>query len=130
MKAREKDEIADRLFDGLAPPAPPPQLRGRVLAAARAEAGVEPAADVWTRIWENRWLRVIWITAVIALIIGHAALVPRRPPSRMVTAELHIDDGIAEFLEMIQIEESASPNLGRAAGDGLINPTMEITDYE
>lgn len=101
------------LFDGLAPPLPPPGLRARVLAAAETEAVAGAGGDVWTRIWENRWLRMIWATSVVALIIAHVAVTPRRPSPPMVTAGFHVGDGIAEFLQPIRIEESASPNLGR-----------------
>jgi hypothetical protein len=117
MKPRDRDEIADGLFDGLAPPDLPPELRARVLAAAGTETAVEPIADVWTRIWENRWLRMIWATSVVALIVGHVALIPRQSSSPVVTAEFRVDDGFAEFLRPIRIEESASPNLGRASDD-------------
>jgi hypothetical protein len=114
MKPKDRDEITGRLFDDLAPPAPPSELRSRVLAAARTVAAEEMTADLWTRIWENRWLRVIWATSVVALVVGHVALVPHRPSTPLLTAEMYLDEGMAEFLRPIRIEASATPKVGRA----------------
>ena len=61
----------------LAPPAAPPELRGRVLSAAHA-ALLEPPIpeDPWNRIWESRAARLAWAAAVL-LLLGGNALVPR-----------------------------------------------------
>lgn len=118
MKPKDKDASADGLFDGLAPSPLPPELRGRVLAAARAKTATEPSADVWTRIWESWWLRMIWATSVVALIVGHVVIDPRRSSQPMVTADVYADEAIAEFLRPIRIAKSASPNLGRAGEAG------------
>jgi len=126
MKPKNRDRITDSLFDGLTPPALPPELRSRVLAAARAEAGVAPVPELWTRIWENRWLRVIWLTSIVALAFGHIALAPQQPSPTVVTAGFHLDDAMDEFLRPIRIEKSASPHLGRAADNG--HGLVEIDD--
>jgi len=118
MKPRGKDKTVERLLDGLAPPSPPPELRSRVLAAARSGARAEPVADVWTRIRENPWLRLIWAVSVVALILGHLALTARRSPAPTDTAAYRADEGIVEFLRPMRIEESASPNLGRELDEG------------
>jgi hypothetical protein len=117
MKPKDRDEFTDRLLEELVPPDPPPELRARVLAAARAAAAEESTADVWTRIWESRWLRVVWVTSVVALIAGHVTLVPRQPSPAMLTAEMYVDEGMAEFLRPIRIEASATPKVGRAGED-------------
>jgi hypothetical protein len=61
---------------GLAPPAAPPGLREKVLAAA-GMALLEPPlpVDRWSRIWENPAGRLAWAAAVVLLLGGHA-LVP------------------------------------------------------
>lgn len=58
---------------GLAPPAAPPELREKVLAAARA-ALLEPppSPDAWSRLWESRVARLAWAAAVLLLLGGHA----------------------------------------------------------
>ena len=117
MKREDIDEVAEGLFEGLAPPAPPRGLRSPVLAAAGEKAAANPTADVWTRIWENRWLRIIWATSVAALMVGHVVIVPRRSSPSMVTAEAQVDEAMADFLHSVRIAESASPNLGRAGQD-------------
>jgi anti-sigma-K factor RskA len=132
MKTRDRGGIVSKLFDGLAPAAPPPQLRFRVLTAARAEAASVRVPDVWTRIWENRWLRLVWVASVVALVLGHVALLPSPPPAPLVTAALSAEAGISEFSETMRIEASATPNLGRAADAtrGLFEPDDGGQEYE
>jgi hypothetical protein len=122
MKPKDRNGSPDGLFAGLVPPGPPPEMKDRVVAAARARAAEASAADVWTRIWENRWLRLIWATSVVVLIVGHVVLEPNRPSRQAAVPELQEDEEMAEFLRTIRIAESASPNLGRAleGGHGLI----------
>ena len=76
MKPNERDPAVERLMQGLEPPSPPPDLRSKVLAAARARMAGEPATDVWSMIWNNRGIRLAWAAAVVLLVAGHAMVVP------------------------------------------------------
>jgi len=76
-----KHEV-EPMLSALTPPAPPPELRGRVLAVARtAASGAGRAPDVWMRLWTSRPARFAWAVAVIALAISHLALSGRAPRS-------------------------------------------------
>ncbi len=66
-------------FSGLLPPAPPAALRERVLQKAREALAREGARDVWTRIWENRFLRVTWAAATLLLVFAHLVITVRPP---------------------------------------------------
>lgn len=62
-------------FPGLEPPEPDPRLRSRVLRAAwqaAAEARTGALARLVDRLWENRALRLAWLTAVVALLLLNA----------------------------------------------------------
>ena len=61
----------DPLFEGLAPPDPSPELRQRVLAAAREALGQAESPDIWTRIWGNKAAHLAWSTSVGVLLFGH-----------------------------------------------------------
>lgn len=64
------------VFFGTAiPPGPSPELRDRVLSAARA-AAPEGGHDVSVidRLWAHRRLRRAWAVVVSALLLGHVAL--------------------------------------------------------
>ncbi len=129
MKPKNTDDRVDVLFDGLTPPGPDARLRARVLASARAGTPARPVRDVWTKIWENRWLRVAWATSVIALLVGHGVLLPRQSgSSSTVMAEARADEELAELVRLVRIEIAASPNLGRAGADH--RPAAELEDGE
>ena len=70
MKPDEKDVVVERLLEGLEPSLPPPDLRPKVLAAARVRMAAEPVIDVWSVIWENRGVRLAWAGAVALLLAG------------------------------------------------------------
>ena len=73
---------AEPLFSALTPPAPPSDLRRRVLAAARTAASIAAhGPDVWDRLWTSRPARLAWAVAVVALAIGHLAVSGRAPRS-------------------------------------------------
>lgn len=64
------------LFNGLETPEPPAELRDRVLAGSMAALAAEPVADLWTRIWHNRPLRLAWAMVVVALVAAHVVMIP------------------------------------------------------
>lgn len=114
-------------FSGLAPPDPPAELRGRVLALAR-EALAEPAApDVWTRIWESRPLRIAWAVAAALLVLANVGVSVRRPSSAAVVsrsaartgteAEKQATRELSALVALPPIDETVQPLLGRAAED-------------
>lgn len=87
----------------LEPPEAPPELRRRVIAAARAAADRTGAPDRWTRIWESRPARLAWAAAVAALIFGHLVIggpVVRRSAQTAVplTTAVETDDELAEIV--------------------------------
>ena len=105
---------------GLAPPAPPPELRKRVLATA-ASARLEPP-DLWARIWASRGLRLGWASAVLLLSAGHLAL-SLRPGAgvttpRALSAAHHAGHQLLIDLSREKISASVQPMVGKSgAGD-------------
>jgi hypothetical protein len=69
----------DPLPRDVQPPGPPPELRERVLTAARAAAATDQGAGLWHRLWTSRPLRLAWAAAVVGLIIGHSLIGPNGP---------------------------------------------------
>jgi len=63
---------------GQVPPRPPQHLRQRVLAAARAAAMDEPAAElsIWEVMWSSQLARAAWATALIGLLAAHGLRAP------------------------------------------------------
>jgi len=131
MKPDERDAVVERLMNGLEPPQPPPDLRSRALAAARARVAGEPASDVWSMIWNNRGVRLAWAAAVVLLVAGHAMVVPGtgnglRPIDPTLTAENRVDDYLVEMLRPTRISDNVQPIVGLfAAGSGLIEIDAE-----
>jgi len=116
MKPLDDDHMADRLFEGLGPPQPPPELRERVLREAQGHSVIVPRPDAWTRIWENSWLRLAWAVSVLLLLAGNLVLVPLQSEPQLVIAETYVDEEIAEFLRPMRIADTVTPNLGRSGG--------------
>lgn len=95
---------------GLAPPAAPPELREKVLAAARA-ALLEPPRrpDAWARLWESRAARLAWAASVLLLLGGHA-LVPRPHAGRPAAlAARGADAEIAAIGRLPRLDLDARP---------------------
>ena len=116
MKPLDDDQLAERLFGGIGPPQPPPELRERVLREAQVHSTVVPLPDAWTRIWYNSWLRLAWAASVLALLAGNIVLLPRPSEPPVVVAEAYVDEEIAEFLRPMYIADALTPNLGRSGG--------------
>lgn len=57
----------------LNPPGPPPELRSKVLAAARPRLGTE-RPDVWARILGSRAARLAWAVSIGCLLFGHVVV--------------------------------------------------------
>jgi hypothetical protein len=68
------DDPVRTVLAGLRPPAPPPEVEARVLAAAGRALRQRRAPDAWGRAWRSRPLRVAWVTALLALLAGHVLL--------------------------------------------------------
>jgi len=64
----------DPIFDALAPPPPPAELRDKSLRAATDALRRPPVLDRWTRVWESRPLRLAWTAAVACLLLAHALI--------------------------------------------------------
>jgi len=110
------------MFAQARPPAPPPELRARVLAAAVAAGHEVPTlvAAVWS------WLRpqLGWIAAVLVLLAAHLALdlvwQPARrhqtqaaaPPPGSEATELTAQGVPLELAERFAAERSGSPSIG------------------
>jgi hypothetical protein len=116
MKPLDEDRFADRLFEGLEPPQPPPELRERVIQDAQEHSAVAPLPDAWTRIWESSWLRLAWAASVFLLLAGNLVLAPRQPEKPSVVAEVFVDEEIAEFLRPMRIADTVTPIFGRSGG--------------
>ena len=120
MKSQERPDD-ESLLRGLDLPHPPRGLRARVLDAARTGARVGPAADVWSRLWHSRNLRLAWAGAVVLLLAGHTALSLDRSavraafrPDRVV--ENRVDEQLIDLLRPVRISEGVQPIVALAAG--------------
>ena len=116
---RPPDEFA---FAGLTAPDPPAELREKVLAVAREAFSQEAVRDVWTRIWENRSLRLAWAVAASLLVIANVSIGVRRPPGGVVSrtgadAEKEAARELAAVIALPRIDETVQPLAGRALSD-------------
>ncbi len=64
----------DSLSGAFAPPKPSPGVKERTLTAAREAMGRPEASDVWTRIWGNRSVRLVWAASIGCLLFGHVVM--------------------------------------------------------
>lgn len=96
---------SDHLSGNLIPPQAPPELRQRVLSAARQTMGQAAPRDLWTRIWESRPIRLAWAASIGALIFGHLVIggaVSAGPaqPAIPLAAAVGADDELAEIIDL------------------------------
>lgn len=115
MTPDDRDPVVNALFEGLESPAPPPQLRSRVLAAARELKTEKP--DLWTRIWNQPGLRLAWAAAVVLLLAGHVLVIPR-DSADIDVAENRVDEHLVNLLRPIRISNNAQPVVGMFAFAG------------
>jgi len=131
MKPNERDPAVDRLMRGLEPPAPPPDLRSRALAAARNSVADATTSDVWSTIWNNRGIRLAWAGVAALLLAGHVFLVPANgaPSIRVdpsLVAENRVDEYVVEMLRPVRISADVQPIFGLfAAANGLTELDLE-----
>ena len=131
MKPNERDPAVDRLMRGLEPPHPPPDLRSKALAAAQRKMVEEPTTDIWSMIWNNRGVRLVWVGAAALLLAGHVFLVPRNGsvPSRVDPALVvgnHVDDQFVDMLRPAPISENVQPVVGLfASAESLTDLDLE-----
>jgi len=121
MTPDDRDPMVKRLFEGLEPPPPPPQLRSRVLTAARKKGTETP--DLWTRIWNQRGLRLAWAAAVVLLVAAHALVAPGNEVESAfidpdLIAESRVDEQFVDLLRPIRISENVQPIVGLHAFAG------------
>jgi hypothetical protein len=121
MKPNERDPVVERLMEGLEPPLPPPELRSKVLAAARQRMKAEETPDVWSRVWNHRGLRLAWAATVAVLLAGHilatsSPLGPRASVDPVLVAENRVDEYLVGVLRPIRISENVQPLVGLFAG--------------
>jgi len=109
---------ARRLLDRVEPPAPPPDLEARSLAAARTAMARTPArTDLWSRVWESRAARLGWAAAVAGLVLGHVILsLPDRPAVHRPAAPLMLpgpapDPELAEATTLPPLRSDRLPQL-------------------
>ncbi len=103
----------DDLFKGFQPPDPPPGLREAALGAGRAAfadaaRAPAPAADIWTRLYRSRTLRLAWAASVVLLAAAHVTL-PRHPsavPSSTAWAP-GLDPEVSAIARLPRISEQA-----------------------
>lgn len=102
------NQRSDHLSGSLTPPQAPPELRQRVLTAARQTMGQEAPRDLWTRIWESRPIRLAWAASIGALIFGHLVIggaVSAGPaqPAIPLAAAVGADDELAEIIGLQRV---------------------------
>jgi hypothetical protein len=86
------NDTSKDLFAGWSPTEPPRQVRERVLAAARRGA-VPARRPLEDRLWENRLLRIGWLTAA-ALLLALNLWLPtpvERDPRGSIVAGMPVD---------------------------------------
>ena len=74
---KDEHRSHESLFEGLRPPAPPPELREHVLSRAREALARPLPPDRWTLIWGSPGLRLAWSFAVVVLVLFNL-LIPQR----------------------------------------------------
>ena len=117
MNANDRHGPPEEIFAGLVPPAPPNEMRGRVLGAAHSAWGEEPGSDLWTRIWYHRGLRAAWAGAIVLLVVGHFFVASGNSSLVAFTEDSRPDLQMAEFLRPVRIVASATPAIGRFSPD-------------
>lgn len=117
----EHDDV-EKLLAGLGPPAPPAELRERTLRRAR-EVLLAPT-DVWTRIWGSRALRLGWAASIALLLVGHAAVGPRRTraASKPDATSPAIDRELTSIARLPRLDERYLPALGGVPERHPVNP--------
>lgn len=122
MTPDDRDPVVKRLFEGLEPPPPPSQLRSRVLTAAGKKGTETP--DLWTRIWNQRGLRLAWAATVVLFLTAHLLVGPRNGTGvtqvePAMVAENRPDEQFADIFRPVQISANVKPIVGliSAAGD-------------
>jgi hypothetical protein len=125
MKSDDRDPIVEGLMGGLEPPQPPPELRARVLAAAR---NAEAAPDFWMRLWNHGGLRMAWAASVVLLLAGHVLIGSGNGPAidSTLVADSRVDEYFVEFLRPTPISDSVQPIVGLFAdNNNLIDLELE-----
>ncbi len=98
----------DHLPDTLIPPGPSPELRQRVLVAARAAMDRSDLPDSWMRIWRNRPARLAWAVSIGALIFGHLVIggsvsTGSAEPALPFSAAVGTNDELAEIVGLQRV---------------------------
>ena len=131
MKPDERDQVVERLMEGLEPPQPPPELRSKTLAAARERMEAKSLPDVWSRVWNHRRLRLAWAAAAVLLLAGHVLLIPGKsavlnPVEPALVAENRVDEQFIDMLRPVPISDNVQPIVGLlAASDSLADLDLE-----
>jgi len=80
--------------------------------------------DLWTRIWNQRGLRLAWVAAVVLLLAGHGLVIPGNGVEIVqfdldLVAENRVDEQFVDLLRPVRISENAHPIVGlfTLAGD-------------
>ena len=82
---KKDNKKSDFLFEGLEPPAPPSELREKILRRSMEVLDLEERSDVWSLIWASPVARAAWVACFSFLVVGHALLSLRPPaPDRIV----------------------------------------------
>lgn len=113
----EEPGSVERLLAGLGPPEPPRGLQEKTLRGAREALAREVGRDLWTRMWENRALRISWAAVVVVLAICHVGITGLRsgqPPAaqRAARSPRGADGEVAAIGRLPQLNEGARPLLG------------------
>jgi hypothetical protein len=109
-----KPDGNERLFQGLKVPQAPEDLRRQVLSRARQTPERAARHDMWSRIWENRPVRLAWGTTVLALAVCHFVVPvgdtgPTREPSSLARTAFHDDEELAVIADLPKLSLDARP---------------------
>jgi len=102
------------LFPGLRVPGPPKDLRRQVLNRARQAMENGPRHDFWSRIWENRQVRLAWGVSVLALVVSNLVLPvgdagPPRRTSTLVQTEADEHEELAAITNLPKVSLDVLP---------------------
>ncbi|MCD4749703.1 MAG: hypothetical protein K8R59_10045 [Thermoanaerobaculales bacterium] len=123
-----RHQTPQHLLEGLKPPNPPPDLRDRCIAAARATRAKDQRTEVWSRLWANPSARWAWATTVATLLLAHAAIsITPTPPSTgspFLVAGGIPDNDLADLVDLLPLRPDCLPLLGSDPGPLEFNDEM------
>jgi hypothetical protein len=125
----------DLMSGKMIPPSPPPELKGRAVAAARAAMNRAEEPDVWMRIWGSRLARLAWAASVAGLLFGHVVVEDHfssRLSNPVVPIQVgqEVQDDLAALIRLERITVSLPDRIiGAGLGEPRVGLSKESEDF-